>query len=51
MLLSQHLNDKCQRDLYICLLQILANLTEEPLTALLRSLSDTERVDFMKVLS
>lgn len=47
----QHLNDKCQRDLYICLLQLLANLAEEPVAALLRSLSDTERADFLKLLT
>uniref|UniRef100_A0A915EZR7 Dedicator of cytokinesis protein 9 n=1 Tax=Echinococcus canadensis TaxID=519352 RepID=A0A915EZR7_9CEST len=47
---QHHLNDKCQRDLYICLLQLLANLAEEPVVALLRSLSETERADFLKLL-
>ncbi|VDK40732.1 unnamed protein product [Taenia asiatica] len=50
-LFPQHLNDKCQRDLYICLLQLLANLAEEPVAALLRDLSDTERADFLKLLT
>ncbi|VDM21943.1 unnamed protein product [Hydatigera taeniaeformis] len=48
---SQHITDKCQRDLYICLLQLLANLTEEPIAMLLRSLSDAERADFLKLLT
>ncbi|VDN96158.1 unnamed protein product [Rodentolepis nana] len=51
LLSSQHLNDKCQRDLYICLLQLLHNLSDDPLIALLRSLSDAEKADFLKLLT
>nr|CDS26410.2 Dedicator of cytokinesis protein 9 [Hymenolepis microstoma] len=51
LLSSQHLNDKCQRDLYICLLQLLHNLSDDPLAALLRSLSDAEKADFLKLLT
>ncbi|KAM7539379.1 hypothetical protein Aperf_G00000050196 [Anoplocephala perfoliata] len=51
LLSSHHLNDKCQRDLYICLLQLLHNLSEDPLAALLRSFTDTERADFLKLLT
>lgn len=51
LLSSQHLNDKCQRDLYICLLQLLHNLSEDPLAALLRSFTSTERADFLKLLT
>uniref|UniRef100_A0A158QG89 PH domain-containing protein n=1 Tax=Hymenolepis diminuta TaxID=6216 RepID=A0A158QG89_HYMDI len=51
LLSSQHLNDKCQRDLYICLLQLLHNLSDDPLAVLLRSLSDAEKADFLKILT
>ncbi|VDD76504.1 unnamed protein product [Mesocestoides corti] len=48
---DHHLNDKCQRDLYVCLLHLLSNLTDEPTAALLRNLNPQERCDFLKLLT
>nr|VZI44876.1 unnamed protein product [Spirometra erinaceieuropaei] len=45
------LPDRCQRDLYVCLLHLLSSLAEEPLTTLLRELSSQDRVNFLLLLT
>uniref|UniRef100_A0A0V0J8H6 Dedicator of cytokinesis protein 11 n=1 Tax=Schistocephalus solidus TaxID=70667 RepID=A0A0V0J8H6_SCHSO len=45
------LPDRCQRDLYVCLLHLLCTLAQEPLTTLLHDLTSQDRVNFLLLLT
>ncbi len=48
---SFRLADRCQRDLYVCILHLLGSLAEDPLGTFFRALNANERTDFLTLLT